>query len=251
MRNAVSYILLFLSLFLAESCSESDNPANPVNPEKGFIGGHFHPRTEYTDMNSTDTVDYYGCSVTLDGTNISAVTDSAGNWLIGNIAPGVYTISYSKDGYSYFKKTGAEVIQSDTAIFPQYLYKYTTARVNNLHVNSAGGQLLITGNIMNSLRRDYLIRYFFSLDSNILNIPANYMYTEFEQKFDVIPPGEYSEYYTELIDLYSHGMPSGSRIYIIANICYQNQYYRDAATGKYIFNALSPVPSNKVSTVLP
>jgi hypothetical protein len=251
MRNAVSYILLFLSLFLAVSCSETENPANPVNQEKGFIGGHFHPRTEYTDLNSTDTVDYYGCSVTLDGTNISAVTDSAGNWLAGDIAPGVYTVSYSKNGYSYFKKTGVEVIQSDTAVLPQYLYKYTTARVSNLHVNPAGGQLLITCDISNSLRRDYFIRYSFSLDSNNLDIPSNYMHTEFEQKFDVVPPGEYSEYYTDLADLYSHGMPSGSRIYIIANICYQNQYYRDAVTGKYIYNALSPVPSNKVNIILP
>ncbi|MCU0373603.1 MAG: carboxypeptidase-like regulatory domain-containing protein, partial [Ignavibacteria bacterium] len=216
MSKPAILILLLLLLSLAESCSETDNPANNVNPDKGFLGGHFHPRTEYTDMNSTDTVDYYGCSVILDGTNFTAVTDSAGRWLIGNITPGLYTISYSKDGYSYFKNTGAEVTHSDTAILPQYLYKHTTARVNNLNVNFSGAQMKITCDISNSLRRDYLVRYFFSLDSNILNSPVNYMYTEYEQKFNVMPPGEYSEYYAELIDLYSHGMPSGSRVYIIA-----------------------------------
>ena len=45
-----------------------------------------------------------GATVSLDSTSFSAITDSAGKFVIKNVPAGSYTVSYTKNGYGTIKQ---------------------------------------------------------------------------------------------------------------------------------------------------
>jgi len=252
MRNIKVFILpFFLLVILIVSCNKTESPVSPVTIGKGSLIGKVHPRTEQTDLNSTDTLDYSNFVVSIDGTTHTTMTDVSGNWFFGNLPLGSYSISFSKNGYSSYKQTNAVVIVDDTADFPIYMYKLTSARITNLIYNLSAAQLKLNYRLTVSLQRDYYVRFLFSNDSNVGNPLQNYLYSEADLLFHVPNNAIDTSYTIEIVNLYSHGMASGSRIYFYGNVGFKNQYYLDSLSGRRVYSSYSSSPTEKLSLVLP
>ncbi len=252
MKSTLVYLLPVLLLILClTSCNNSDTPFSPTESGKGFIKGKVHPRTEFTDINSTDTIDYPGFLAQLDGTNFSTVSDSAGNWFFDQIPVGNYTISFSKTGYSKYKQTGVIVVNDDTLDFPIYLYKYTNARMSNFSHVLTPYSVKLNYTLSVAVQRDYYVRFYFSLDSNVGNPISNYTYSEADLLFSVPITPSVRFYDVELVKLYQNGMTSGKKVYFYGNVAYKNQYYLDSLSGRRVYNANSEFPTQKISVTLP
>lgn len=252
MKKIIVYILAVIFItFIHTSCNNSDAPLSPTEINYGFIKGKVHSRTEITDIKSTDTIDYYGFAVQINGTTHRTISDSSGNWFFSNIPEGSYSISFKKGGYADYMQTGVIVKKKDTLDFPIYLYKHTNSRMTNLTYALTASSLNLNYNFTVSLQRDYYVRFYFSLDSNLGNPISNYAYSEAELLFNVPITPANRNYGLELINLYQNGFSSGKKVYFYGNSAYKNQYYLDSLTGRRVYNANSEFPTQKISFTLP
>lgn len=252
MKKLISLLIFVAFLTLAfTSCKNSDSPLSPTEQNFGFIKGKVHSRTEITDVNSTDTIDYFGFAVRINGTSHTLITDSTGYWFFGNIPEGIYSISFSKAGYSNYIQTGAAVKKNDTLDYAIYIYKYTNSRMNNLSYELTPSSLKLDYNLSVAVQRDYYVRFYFSLDSNVGNPISNYTYSEADLLLNVTTPLSSRTYYAELVHLYQNGFSHGNRVYLYGNTAYKNQYYTDSISGRRVYNANSEFPTQKLSFTLP
>jgi hypothetical protein len=242
---------VFLLMLVLSSCNNSDLPVTLKPAEYGAISGKVHPRTEITDVTSDDTVDYAGVVITVSGTTHTFTTDTSGNWFFSGLTEGEYLLSFSKPGYSEFKLAYARVVKNDTSDYPIYLYKLTSARMTELSYSVSASQITLNYKLNVNKLRQYYVRFFFSLDSNIGNPLSNYAYTEAELLLNVTDTVSYRNYVLEIINLYSNGLTSGKRIYLYGNVGFKNQYYTDPFSGKKIYNSLSAYPASRLSLFLP
>ncbi len=75
------------------------NGANGTVPSGSFTGKvkqYDQYATQYSTTLNTTTV-------SVEGTNLSTVTDASGNYTISNVPPGIYDLNYSKPGAGLFK----------------------------------------------------------------------------------------------------------------------------------------------------
>lgn len=252
MKNIFVYlisVLLVTSIFI--SCNNSETPLSPAGINYGFIKGKVHSRTETTDINSTDTMDYYGFAVQINGTTHRTITDSSGNWSFSNIPEGSYSICFKKGGYSDYMQTGVIVNKNDTLDFPIYLYKHTNSRMSNLTYSLTSSSLNLNYILTTAVQRDYYVRFYFSLDSNLGNPISNYKYSEAELLFNVPITPANRNYSLGLINLYQNGFSSGTKVYFYGNTAYKNQYYLDSISGRRVYNANSEFPTQKASLIIP
>lgn len=252
MENKIIYILpFFLLLLLLTSCNKTDSPVTPAIPGYGTLISKIHPRTEHTDMNSTDTVDYAGFNITVEGTSYSTTTDTSGKWIFAGLPEGKYVISFSKPGYSAYKLVYATVTKDDTTDYPVYMYKLTSARLSNVSYSLSASQVTFNYKLNVNQLRQYYIRFFFSPDSTVGTPLSNYAFTEYELLLDVYDTVSVRNHYVDIVTLKSNGFTSGQRVYCYGNVGYINQYYNDTITGHRIYNSLSAFPSAKLSFILP
>ncbi|MBN1634797.1 MAG: hypothetical protein JW917_11580 [Ignavibacteria bacterium] len=251
MRKCVIIIIVAcLIQILICSCDNGEDSVNSTILGKGNLGGHINPRTEYND--DSDTNDYSGCNISLEGTTYFTVTDSVGNWIINELDEGEYNVIYNKIGYSHFKDYDVIIKKDYTKTLSQNLYKLPTARIFDLNVQLGNGEIEISAKLYSKYRQLYHCRFFISNDPNILNTLTNYT---IEENVGITlfhaPDTVNVEKSISLSTIYNNGIPPGTRIYIIANVDYSSLRYKDKVTGKYVYSVMSEVPSNKVSIVIP
>jgi hypothetical protein len=121
---------LLVLILVAAGCSDSSN--NSTSSGNGSsVTGDLLGSVILTDHRGRPMRDYSGVTVQVEGTSFSAVTDTAGNWVIHNLPSRTYAITFSKpDFYSYHDKSfsflgGAPV-------------RYITPRLQNPYVYLGG-----------------------------------------------------------------------------------------------------------------
>src|SRR5688572_10492567 len=88
------FALLLAVVFL---CGCSEDPATSTTTTSGL--GTLVGKVYVCDPFGEWTVNHAGVTLELEGTNLRAVSDTAGIWTIHNIPPGTYILLIKKDGY--------------------------------------------------------------------------------------------------------------------------------------------------------
>jgi hypothetical protein len=97
------YLSVFVCLggFLA-SCGKTSSPSDV---QAGSVSGV----TVLVDSVGNRLSTSAGVSVSLDGSNYTTQTDSAGFWEIGNVSPGNYNVTVSKTGFGLIRAYGVTI----------------------------------------------------------------------------------------------------------------------------------------------
>ena len=252
MSTKFLYLLPIFVIFLfIVSCNKSDTPLSPQSEGTGALRIKVHPRTELSDINSTDTLDYSGFLINVLGTPYSVTTDTSGILFLIGLPVDNYDIIFNKSGYSEYRLVKAAVTLGDTADYPVYMYKLTSAGISNTTYSLTTSQLVFNYDLNVNILRQYYIRLFFSKDSTVGSPLENYTFTEYELLLYVLDPFSNRNHNVDLVTLKANGFTSGQRVYFYANVGYKNQYYVDAITGRRIYNSLSSFPSPRYSFILP
>lgn len=102
--------ILCLSAILS-SCKKDtvEGPQGPQGPAgangsapSGTLAGKAR---QYDEFGVEYTTSLNTVTVTVDGTNLSTVTDASGNYSIPNVPPGVYNVTFTKPGAGLYKAT--------------------------------------------------------------------------------------------------------------------------------------------------
>ena len=107
-----------IPVFQAVAVSGSGEPA-----ATGMIAG------QVVDQESTSPVS--GVAIIIEGTDIGSITDGNGNYTLGPVPSGSYTLSFVKTGYIEAKVTEFEVAAGETKTFPFALPPYPFASAHS------------------------------------------------------------------------------------------------------------------------
>lgn len=201
----------------------------------------------------TTSIENSGMKVLLEGTSpeIYALTDSEGNFTIGNVPFGTYTIIFSRDGFGTYKFFNATLTKSGGAYNITEtinLGQVSDLEITDFEVHITNGSIEYTGTIdpVGTADAPKYVRIFYSTEEAVSS--ANYTY--YSEPYQIVGNGfELPITNEELID---NGFAPGTTVYMkIYGESYWNNSYDDPLTGKLIIPNLSPNSPNIVSFVVP
>ena len=249
-------ILLACGLLVLSSCTKpaagAQGPAGPAYTS-GSIFGFVTLYDQYGVKEAQSAVK--GITVTLDGTSLTAITDSTGKYTFNNMATGIYNISITNPNYAPDKVKNISVLlgpsQHDIhlGLIPNFAFTSVTP-IDTVITNAAGtiNYVKVRGvAALDTRTREVLI--FVSADSSVVSSsPATWL----SVYATTITAGKttFSLSIAET-DLFNLGFTSGNAVYIMtypAGVNYASaSEYEDLATGKIIYNEVGPLPVwNKV-----
>lgn len=201
----------------------------------------------------TTSVENSGMKVLLEGTSpeIFAQTNSDGNFTIGNVPFGTYTLIFSKDGYGTYKFFNATLTESGGAYNITETIKLgqvSDLAITDFEVHISNGSIDYTGSIDPEGTADApkYVRIFYSTDENVSS--ANYTY--YSEPYQIV--GNVFELPITKEELIDEGFAPGATVYLkIYGESYWNNSYDDPITGELIIPNLSPNSPNIVSFVVP
>src|ERR1035441_7339748 len=118
-KSSVWYFVFLLAALSIQSCREQ-----PTAPGTATIKGQAWT-AQWLGNNVTP---FSGITVSLDGTNISSVTDDSGYYELDNVPSGTYNVTLSKPGYGSIRWYGREVQGGGNA--PIYWDEYADPQQN-------------------------------------------------------------------------------------------------------------------------
>jgi len=264
MKNS---LLVLAVVFLLMGCNKNDNPVSsdgtPIGP--GSLTGTvslFHYTGEIF------TPDNSGVTVSLEGTKLSAVTDMSGSWTIKGLNDNTsYTVVYSKSGYNTYKqpallyKLGVTDWSGGNIVFyrtPAYYYTQSTITskfqvyavpgyewMDHTYIEINGG--FKTGTF-NGPGEYYLrARVFISPTADVSSDPSKYTFSAVSA---ITSPEDYVD--VDSITFHQNGFITGQQVYAVVYCEWYNAgSYADPVTGKNVYPALNPTPSNVVTIKIP
>ncbi len=217
----------------------------------GNITGFVNPVDEFG-----SPVAKAGVTVTVDNLTpaVSATTDVDGRYTLLNVPSGTYNLTYSRPGLATFKRFAFGHIGGAVA---SYLGTFTLSQVSQLLVGLSASTFA-NSNINIGLsfssappRTSFPVALFASLSPNltpltgtplvVTNFTTTPATTNYQAAFSV-----------GRANLNNAGFPSGSTIYLAAyGSTSSTSAYVDPATGRVVYPALNPVPSNVVAVTVP
>lgn len=241
-------------IVLVSGCS---NNSSSVATSKGTLTGFVQL---YNSMDSVMATSG-GVTVNVEGTNLSAVTDSTGRWSIDGVSPGSVTIIYQKQGFGMVQQQGVQFAGGGTDFLPTvYLVQPLTVAVSLNPLTSVtdtdGLDVYYSYNYLD-IYGDYGVIGIIALGSNSDVSAADPTKNQYTQIIRYV--GEINKIYKQ--DLYASGFHSGETVYLSANALYlynagggesEENYssYFDDATGGTIYTSLGP-PSNLLTLKIP
>jgi hypothetical protein len=211
--------------------------------------------------NGTEPANRDSVIVTIEGTSLSALTDSLGAWSIGGVETGIYNIAFNKSGYGTTKITQRQFTGGgQISVGTEYLCKAPAFNVDSLWVRppkAADPYSLYIGVKLSDTTASSMGPYrtfiFLQRDTSVAMDPAHYaavftINTYFKDGVDStnakIQPVNFS----------NGGFVSGDSIYAAAYLANAGSFtsgYEDLATGKTIYTNLNGVRSKVVRVVVP
>jgi hypothetical protein len=255
----LQYKVIFLLLvFCLISCEGPRGPEGPTGPEGPSLAGDLVGFVTLVDQFGASLTDHSGVTVLIEGTALSATTDSSGRWMIPAVNTGTYTISFSKSGYGTSKSVGYQFVGGGQV----FLGTLTLAPIPDFNVSvqtieavSLGKDIIILcGDILLSPSQEAKrkLRVFLGLNNSVSFEPEDYLLqslcytTEENTKFISSMPCYLAD--VGLIN------SSGTILYAIVYSSSGDDYdsgYTDLNTGKFIYTNLGSSPSEVMSTVVP
>jgi hypothetical protein len=245
-----SIIIIVLSYIFILGCDDTRN--NPSGTGNNGLTGNINGFVNLLRSDGSRAPDLSGAIVNLDGTSLSAITDTNGKWVIPDITAGIYTIKYTKDGYGTYVDMNRQFVGGGNL----YFGKITLAQppdffvtIDSLKTSSDSNSLTVVG-VATGMHSAGFYRVLIALGKTpdiSASDPTKYIYT--------VP---YSGIYNTTVkvnifqsDLRQAGFISGTQAYVIM---YPLSYglgtnytaYTDQETGRLIYTSLG-----KPSAILP
>lgn len=246
MKTTFLLSMIFL-LALVISCGSDDENITEPKTSANIIGS-----VNLYDE-STNQIDKSGMSVRIDGSelNVSAITDTDGEFILENVPFGKYDLVYEKSGYGTYKifdlehtNTGSSTVIEQTPSLGQV----SGTSITNLTVNIIDNLVKIgatTDPVANNLNKKY-IKYFFSSEPEV----SSENYVNVLETFLV----QITPYNLNLNDqsFDALGYQSGETVYVK---CYGESFwgnhYFDPELKRDMFPNLNPNSAPAVSFIVP
>ncbi len=108
------HISLFSAItvvLLIAGCKGDTGPAGPS------LTGNMTGFVTLFQSDGSGATDKSGVTVSIQGTSLSATTDSTGKWSMNGLTTGSYTVTYTKVGYGMTEQQGVQFVGGDEAYF--------------------------------------------------------------------------------------------------------------------------------------
>jgi hypothetical protein len=246
----IATIIMFVS-----GCGNSNNAVEPTL--KGSLTGFVRLYNSFDSLMASSS----GVNVSIAGANLSATSDSNGQWIIDGVSAGTQTVLFNKQGYGMVEQQGIQFAGGGTDFLPiVYMVQPLTVTVSLNPLTSVtdtdGLDIFFTYNYL-QFQGDYGVVGMIALGKNSdvsAADPTENQYTQVIQN-----PTELNIIYKQ--DLYAAGFRSGETVYLSANALYLygasgSDYggyyssYLDDATGGTVYTSLGP-PSNVLTLKIP
>ena len=244
----ISYLsFLLIALLGFTACGgDDDGPITPPKTSANILGS-----VNLFDEGVTQ-IDNSNMTVKIEGTGISATTNTNGDFILSDVPFGTYTLIYEKSGYGVFKKfgiehknTGSSTVISES---PSLGQKSTTSITNLAVTSSSNFPVVISASTdppANNADQRY-IRYFFSTEPTVSS--ENYE-NALETVQVAISPDNFNLSQAALDAL---GYTSGMTVYVK---CYGESFYgnnySDPNLGRDVFPNLNMTSADAVSFEVP
>jgi len=231
---------LAVSLLLLGSCEKNSDPTTEQSGsvllcnDDGILSNH------------------EGIKVSIEGTNLSTITDAFGNWALTGVIAASQTIVFEKQGYGTYKEVIVPSLEHanymnsfELPVLPEFSIKNLEAKL------VSGGNIEVKGEFsippQYSFYRTEVV--LFGKSSSISSDPSTWLFCpstlgSTESTFTISQ---------SISELYEKGFSAGNTVYIISYGTSNrgNKTYFDDKTQKYVYGCLSTAPSNIVSIQLP
>ena len=246
-RHPLAILTLLILSTMLPGC-DTEGPQGPAGPN---LTGDLIGFVTLTDLSGVQMSDRGGVTVSVEGSTISAVTDSSGRWVLRSLSMGTFDITFSKTGYGTRKSTGYQFVGGGQASYgTTSLSQIPGFTVTGLAATPSGDDvflsLSITGTLPTANRN---VRIFVGTSAAISSNPENYLFVIW---------GILSSTSTTLSGslpsqwFHSYGIPAGQTAYLIAYADgYDSGAYVDPETGRYWYPNLNPIPSNIDTVAVP
>lgn len=223
---------LFLTAILLGSCKKTTTNEELATPTQDITGFVFLYNQYQQSLPNNS-----GVTVTLSGTSYSAVTDSAGMYVIKNVPAGTYQFVYTKSGYGTYEVNHFYTLGGDVSLIPVSLYQNSTATLTNVKATYSNQGITVTGTVNSgaSAQQEVNVIVYYSLSPSVS--PSNYMAVttgganpSFELYLGT------NEYFT-----------SGQTVYMVAYGITSTTPFTDPATNTITYTSLSATPSAVVN----
>ncbi len=142
-------VFLPIVLLLCIGCDKFKGDTGPAGPS---ITGDLIGFSYLYDVDGNHVLDNSGIAVSVDGTNISATSDSSGRWMLPGLNTGTYTIAISKEGYGTEKIIGYPFVGGGQAYFGKLsLHQIPSFSITELSATTSLGFVNISGTLSGSL----------------------------------------------------------------------------------------------------
>jgi hypothetical protein len=245
MKISGHVVILLIVLSAIHACKKEDASNSPA--------GHVNGLAYLCGTDGSKDANSSGILVRIEGTGISTTTGANGQWRISNVKEGMYTFTFSKQGFGTYKQLNQQIVIGEqsldtTKLYPIPLY---TVTFSSESIDTDG--IYFKGHLTGVVPEVSWIRFFFSKTHPVSSDPANHIY-------DVIGLGAENFDISITNTLYGNGFAKGDSVYLVGYTDFlvptgQNVYstisYSDVKTGRYIYPNLNPTPSNIFKLVLP
>ncbi len=223
------YFLGLLFLITLSSCGD-----NSVSVEsRGSLVGRVNLYDNHQFLNNSG-----GVNVSIDNTSLAARTNQDGFWQIDRVPAGVYSITYSKEGFYTKKNYNIQFVGSGTYnLYYNNMYKIIPITIANLEITSEDSLSRINAEgSISAPYDDYLfVEILFSKNFIAEEPEISFdMEMSFQVPADSINFNSYSEISENLKR--DAGWKSGDKLYATAFVLPSSLYgleYYDPFTGKY------------------
>ncbi len=250
-RSRQSFALFAILLLIAfmPGCDSLKGPEGPSGPVlTGDIVGYAY----LFDLTGARATDQSGITVTVEGTDISAVTGVDGRWVLSNLTTGTYTLAFSKPGYGTAKSPAYQFVGGGQAWYgTKNIYQTPPYPPEGFGITAVAGDITVYGTLGGPLPNSNRgVRFFFGDSISVSSAPASYRYT-----CSLSIPSTSTTYSITVSGstLRSYGFSSGLRVLVVAygENAYGSFGYLDLSTGKQCYPNLSPGKIGPVGATMP
>jgi len=245
--NTITKFLMFSIIIVG---CKGDKGADGKSAEilKGSISGF----VALADSNGIKMKDNRGATISIDGTNYRAESDSIGKWIIKDVPAGIYILTISKPGYSAYKIRHSFVGGGDDFLYFHMIGKLPTFQISNLFVeHTTNNQNVIVNASLSSSTAENVIIYF-NRSSKVSSDPADNIGYVFATSKVVGTTNTLSSV-IYLPVWQNMDVSSGTKIFlrVYPNVKSGYNMFIDSETGKGIYLSLGPNPSAIDSLIVP
>lgn len=246
MKAILLKTIFVLSILILSSCKK-DETVVTVKPSRDIYGVTILKNGVANVSNSN------GIQVSVEGTSIYSLSDSAGNFKLQGVEYGEQCFVYKKSGYGTFKQYKIVGDSSDPFLLGVALFQLPPNKVANITAQFSNDSLIIMGSLSSIAEVYRGIIVFVSKDSLVSSDPSKYIFVK--DNYDAPQDSINFTLSIKKTDLTSKGVNVGDKIYLVAysSIDYGFNWreYFDKQTGKTSYNGISLFPSNIVGVRVP